>query len=218
MPQPDLFPGDGSPSLNPEQEDAVFHPGGPLLVVAGAGSGKTRVLTQRIAWLISQGVHPTRILAITFTNKAADEMRHRVHDLVGPVANKMWVTTFHKACVRILRAHADLIGYPKTFTIYDSQDSKRLVGYVIRDMGLDPRKFPAQSVQGRISLWKNELVGVNKATDSAQHIADRKYPDIYREYQARLVKAGAMDFDDLLVNVVHLFEQDRKSTRLNSSH
>ena len=207
MSQPDLFTGDGSPSLNPEQEDAVFHPGGPLLVVAGAGSGKTRVLTQRIAWLIKQGVHPTKILAITFTNKAADEMRHRVQDLVGPVANKMWVTTFHKACVRILRAHADLIGYPKTFTIYDSQDSKRLVGYVIRDMGLDPRKFPAQSVQGRISLWKNELIGVNKATDSAQHIADRKYADIYREYQARLVKAGAMDFDDLLVNVVHLFEQ-----------
>ena len=207
MSQSDLFSGDASSSLNPEQEDAVFHPGGPLLVVAGAGSGKTRVLTQRIAWLIKQGVHPTKILAITFTNKAADEMRHRVHDLVGPVANKMWVTTFHKACVRILRAHADLIGYPKTFTIYDSQDSKRLAGYVIRDMGLDPRKFPAQSVQGRISLWKNELIGVNKATDSAQHIADRKYADIYREYQARLLRAGAMDFDDLLVNVVRLFEQ-----------
>ena len=214
MTQPDLFPDNGQPpsshapaaGLNPEQEDAVFHPGGPLLVVAGAGSGKTRVLTQRIAWLISQGVHPTRIMAITFTNKAADEMRHRVEELVGPVARSMWVTTFHKACVRILRAHADLIGYPKTFTIYDSQDSKRLVGYVIRDMGLDPRKFPAQSVQGRISLWKNELVSVDKASDSAAHIAERKFAEIYREYQARLVKAGAMDFDDLLVNVVRLFE------------
>ncbi|MEY4010065.1 MAG: ATP-dependent helicase PcrA, partial [Actinomycetota bacterium] len=147
------------------------------------------------------------ILAITFTNKAADEMRHRVRDIVGPVANNMWVTTFHKACVRILRSHADVLGYPKTFTIYDSQDSKRLVGYVIRDMGLDPRKFTAQSVQGRISLWKNELIGVDRAADSAAHIADRRLADIYREYQARLLRAGAMDFDDLLVNVVRLFEQ-----------
>ena len=214
MTQPELFPSDqpgsvpagGEALLNAEQEDAVFHPGGPLLVVAGAGSGKTRVLTQRIAWLISQGVHPTRILAITFTNKAADEMRHRVADLVGPVARSMWVTTFHKACVRILRAHADLLDYPKTFTIYDSQDSKRLVGYVIRDMGLDPRKFPAQSVQSRISLWKNELVSAGQANDSAVHIAERKFAEIYREYQTRLVRAGAMDFDDLLVNVVRLFE------------
>ena len=206
MTQPELFSGDDSPSLNPEQEDAVLHPGGPLLVVAGAGSGKTRVLTQRIAWLIKQGTHPTRILAITFTNKAADEMRHRVEELVGPVAKSMWVTTFHKACVRILRAHAEQLGYPKSFTIYDSQDSKRLVGYVVRDLGLDPKKFPAQAVQSRISLWKNELIGVDKAFDTALHIADRKYAEVYREYQARLLRAGAMDFDDLLVNVVHLFE------------
>jgi DNA helicase-2/ATP-dependent DNA helicase PcrA len=207
MPQPDLF-ADGAPmGLNPEQEDAVTHPGGPLLVVAGAGSGKTRVLTQRIGWLIARGTHPSRILAITFTNKAADEMRHRVRDIVGPVANNMWVTTFHKACVRILRSHADVLGYPKTFTIYDSQDSKRLVGYVIRDMGLDPRKFTAQSVQARISLWKNELVGVDRAADTAAHIAERRLADVYREYQARLLRAGAMDFDDLLVNVVRLFEQ-----------
>ena len=207
MPQPDLF-ADGAPmGLNPEQEDAVTHPGGPLLVVAGAGSGKTRVLTQRIGWLIARGTHPSRILAITFTNKAADDMRHRVRDIVGPVANNMWVTTFHKACVRILRSHADVLGYPKTFTIYDSQDSKRLVGYVIRDMGLDPRKFTAQSVQARISLWKNELVGVDRAADTAAHIAERRLADVYREYQARLLRAGAMDFDDLLVNVVRLFEQ-----------
>lgn len=192
--------------LNPDQYEAVHHLGGPLLVVAGAGSGKTRVLTQRIAWLISQGVHPMKILAITFTNKAADEMRHRVAELVGPVANQMWVSTFHKACVRILRSHADRIGYPKTFTIYDSQDSKRLVGYVIRDMGLDPRKFPAQATQSRISLWKNELISSNKATDIAESVVDRKHADVYREYQDRLMRAGAMDFDDLLFNVVRLFE------------
>ena len=133
--------------LNPDQEEAVYHPGGPLLVVAGAGSGKTRVLTQRVAWLMSQGVHPQAILAITFTNKAAEEMRERVTELVGPVARTMWVTTFHKTCVRILRQHAEVLGYPKQFTIYDSSDSKRLIGYVIRDMGLDPKKFPSKESQ-----------------------------------------------------------------------
>lgn len=192
--------------LNPDQEEAVYHPGGPLLVVAGAGSGKTRVLTQRIAWLISQGIHPTSILAITFTNKASEEMRHRVADLVGPVAKSMWVTTFHKTCVRILRQHAEVLNYPKQFTIYDSQDSKRLIGYVIRDMGLDPKKFPAGATQSRISLWKNELVSAGRAHDTAEHIVARRHAEIYREYQARMHRAGAMDFDDLLVNVVRLFE------------
>lgn len=193
--------------LNPDQHDAVHHPGGPLLVVAGAGSGKTRVLTQRIARLISEGVHPSQILAITFTNKAAEEMRERVAAMVGPAVQSMWVTTFHKACVRILRQHAELLGYPARFAIYDAQDSRRLVGYVIRDMGLDPRKFPAGAVQGRISLWKNEMVQPGAAIDGADNPATRRYADIYREYQARLVRAGAMDFDDLLVNVVRLFEQ-----------
>ncbi len=202
-----LFSSSGnSTPLNPDQQEAVYHPGGPLLVVAGAGSGKTRVLTQRIAWLISQGTSPMAILAITFTNKAAEEMRHRVADLVGPTARSMWVTTFHKACVRMLRQHAELIGYPKQFTIYDSQDSKRLIGYVIRDMGLDAKKFPANAAQSRISLWKNELITSAVAFDTAEHISARRNAEIYREYQARLIRAGAMDFDDLLVNVVRLFQ------------
>ena len=192
--------------LNPDQEDAVHHPGGPMLVIAGAGSGKTRVLTQRIAWLVSQGVRPSEILAITFTNKAAEEMRSRVSDVVGPAVDSMWVTTFHKACVRILRRHAEVLGYPPRFAIYDAQDSRRLVGYVIRDLGLDPRKFPANSVQSRISLWKNEMVTVARAIDSADNPATRRIAEVYREYQDRLVRAGAMDFDDLLVNVVRLFE------------
>src|SRR3954453_14220123 len=124
--------------LNPDQLDAVVHADGPLLVVAGAGSGKTRVLNHRIAHLIGdRGVHPMRILAITFTKKAADEMRHRVGALVGPVAERMWVSTFHAACVRILRAHAERLGYPRGFSIYDAADSNRLTGYVIRDLGLD---------------------------------------------------------------------------------
>jgi DNA helicase-2/ATP-dependent DNA helicase PcrA len=193
--------------LNPDQEEAVYHPGGPLLVVAGAGSGKTRVLTQRIAWLMSQGVHPQAILAITFTNKAAEEMRERVTELVGPTARTMWVTTFHKACVRILRQHAEVLGYPKQFTIYDSSDSKRLIGYVIRDMGLDPKKFPSKESQSAISLWKNELVTPAVAFDTAPHISARKKAEIYTEYQNRMLRAGAMDFDDLLVNVVRLFEK-----------
>ena len=191
--------------LNPNQHEAVFHSGGPLLVIAGAGSGKTRVLTQRIAHLVRTGVHPMHILAITFTNKAADEMRHRVADLVGDVASKMWVSTFHAACVRILRAQAEHIGYPKTFSIYDQSDSQRLVGYCIRDLGLDPKRYTARGVQARISLWKNELVTPAAAADSAFGPFDTKYAEIFAEYQHRTVRAGAMDFDDLLINVVRLF-------------
>ncbi|MFM9084779.1 MAG: ATP-dependent helicase [Actinomycetota bacterium] len=193
--------------LNPDQHDAVHHPGGPLLVVAGAGSGKTRVLTQRIAWLVSTGVHPGDILAITFTNKAAEEMRERVVASVGESARRMWVTTFHKACVRILRRNAEAIDFPSQFAIYDAQDSKRLVGWVIRDMGLDPRKFPAGTVQSRISLWKNEMVSVAAAVDGADNPATKRIAEVYREYQARLERAGAMDFDDLLLNTVKLLER-----------
>ena len=194
--------------LNPDQHDAVVHSGGPLLVVAGAGSGKTRVLTQRIAYLISQGTHPMHILAITFTNKAAKEMRDRVAALVGPVANQMWVSTFHSACVRILRAQADRLGFPKAFSIYDQSDSQRLIGYVIRDMGLDTKRFPARGVQARISLWKNELVIPHDAAIAPDSIFDEKYAEIYRDYQRRLERAGAMDFDDLLMNAVRLFRQN----------
>jgi DNA helicase II / ATP-dependent DNA helicase PcrA len=192
--------------LNPDQLDAVVHRGGPLLVVAGAGSGKTRVLTHRIAHLIDEGVHPMSILAITFTNKAAAEMRDRVEALVGPVARKMWVSTFHAACVRILRGHADRLGYPRTFSIYDAADAQRLVGYVIRDLGLDPKRFTPRAVQGTISLWKNELVSPDAAEGRGQsNPIDKRSAEVYREYQARLMKAGAMDFDDLLMQTVELF-------------
>lgn len=194
-------------TLNPDQYDAVVHQGGPLLVVAGAGSGKTRVLTQRIAWLIEGGVHPMRVLAITFTNKAAGEMRDRVEALVGPVARQMWVSTFHAACVRILRAHADFLGFPKTFSIYDQSDAQRLVSYVIRDLGLDVKRFPARGVQARISLWKNELISPGKAKDRATGMLESKHADVYIEYQLRLERAGAMDFDDLLMRTVQLFKQ-----------
>src|SRR5688572_15865071 len=155
MPEPEeLLSG-----LNPVQLEAVTHPGGPLLIVAGAGSGKTRVLTHRVAWLIrDQGVSPFEIMAITFTNKAADEMRHRVARLVGPVANKMWVSTFHSACVRILRRDAVVLGYKSSFTIYDQADAVRLTGYVIRDLNIDPKRFQPRNVHATISAAKNELV------------------------------------------------------------
>ena len=193
--------------LNPDQLDAVVHESGPLLVVAGAGSGKTRVLTHRIAHLVHQGVHPSKILAITFTNKAAAEMRERVGVLVGPVVKTMWVSTFHSACVRILRRDATLLGYPPGFSIYDQADAERLTGYVIRDLGLDPKRFTPRGVHAIISLWKNELVDPAEAQRRAQNIFDRKHADVYAEYQARLLKAGAMDFDDLLGNTVKLFRE-----------
>ena len=193
--------------LNPVQHEAVTHTDGPLLVIAGAGSGKTRVLTHRIAHLIQTGVSPFEILAITFTNKAADEMKQRVAALVGPVAEKMWVSTFHSACVRILRRDGGLLGFPSSFTIYDQADAVRLVGYVIRDLGLDPKKFPAKSVQASISAAKNDGLGPVQFADRAGSIFDRKIADVFVEYQARLLKAGAMDFDDLLTNTVRLFDE-----------
>ena len=197
-----------APDLNPEQLDAVVHAEGPLLIVAGAGSGKTRVLTHRIAHLIEQeGVSPFRILAITFTNKAADEMRNRVEALVGPVAKKMWVSTFHSACVRILRRDIGALGYPTSFTIYDEADATRLTSYVLRDLNVDPKRFPARSVHATISAAKNELIGPEEYAAKASTIFERRIADVYREYQVRLQRAGALDFDDILTLTVKLFRE-----------
>ena len=191
--------------LNPAQFDAVIHKGGPLLVVAGAGSGKTRVLTHRIAHLMDEGLSPFEILAITFTNKAAGEMKHRVGGLVGPVAQKMWVSTFHSACVRILRRDVERLGFPSRFSIYDQADAVRLVGYVIRDLNLDPKRFPPRSVHAAISAAKNDNIGAIAYAENVQQIYERKIADVYFEYQKRLLTAGAMDFDDLLQRTVELF-------------
>src|ERR1043166_1216713 len=186
--------------LNPVQRDAVTHVEGPLLIAAGAGSGKTRVLTHRIAYLIhEQGVSPFEILAITFTNKAADEMKHRVAALVGPVAERMWVSTFHSACVRILRRDASRLGYRSSFTIYDQADALRLVGYVERDLNMDTKRLPPRQVHGLISTAKNDLVDFETFAAQARTIFDRKVAEVYREYQKRLLAASAMDFDDLLM-------------------
>ena len=193
--------------LNPVQLAAVTHPGGPLLVVAGAGSGKTRVLTRRIAWLIrEQHVSPFEILAITFTNKAADEMKRRVAGLVGPVAERMWVSTFHSACVRILRRDGHRLGYKSSFTIYDEADANRLVGYVLRDLNMDTKKLPPRAVHGVISTAKNDLIDFETFASQARTIYDRRIAEVYREYQTRLLAASAMDFDDLLLVTVNLLQ------------
>ncbi|HZQ26491.1 MAG TPA: UvrD-helicase domain-containing protein, partial [Acidimicrobiales bacterium] len=192
--------------LNPVQREAVVHDSGPLLVVAGAGSGKTRVLTHRIAHLIQTGVSPFEILAITFTNKAADEMKQRVATLVGPVAQKMWVSTFHSACVRILRREAERLGYKPSFTIYDQADANRLVSYVLRDLNIDAKRFPPRQVHAVISQAKNELVDFETYKDRAKTIYERRIGDVYAEYQKRLHGASAMDFDDLLMVTVNLLQ------------
>jgi len=194
--------------LNPVQAEAVLHTVGPALVIAGAGSGKTRVLTRRIAHLIGhEGVSPFEILAITFTNKAAGEMKERVAELVGPVAHKMWVSTFHSACVRILRREASHLDFPSSFTIYDQADALRLTSYVLRDLDIDPKRFPPRSVHAAISAAKNEGIDADAYAASASQIFERRIADAYREYQARLQRAGAMDFDDLLLNTVSLFRR-----------
>ena len=194
--------------LTGPQRASVVHRGGPLLIVAGAGSGKTRVLTRRIAHLIATGdASPHQILAITFTNKAADEMRRRVTELVGPRARRMWVSTFHSACVRILRAHGDRLGYKGSFTIYDDADSRRLIEIVCRELDIDTKKLSPRSILGQISQAKSSQLGPEEYRATAVTIFDRRVADVYDQYQQRMVAANAMDFDDLLLNTVKLFRE-----------
>ena len=194
--------------LTPPQRASVVHRGGPLLIVAGAGSGKTRVLTRRIAHLIATGdAAPWQILAITFTNKAADEMRSRVAELVGPRAKRMWVSTFHSACVRILRAHGDRLGYKGSFTIYDDADSRRLVEIIARELDIDTKKMSPRSMLGQISQAKSRQQGPVEFRAAAISIFDRRIADVFDLYQQRMLAANAMDFDDLLLNAVRLFNE-----------
>ncbi|MBS1195935.1 MAG: ATP-dependent helicase PcrA, partial [Actinobacteria bacterium] len=191
--------------LNPSQREAVAATEGPVLVVAGAGSGKTRVLTYRVAHLIRDlGVSPYALLAITFTNKAADEMKHRVAQLVGAVSRGMWVSTFHSACVRILRRDASRLGYRSNFSIYDDVDSRRLVEFCVRDLDLDSKRFPPRSIQAAISKAKNELVDFESFARQGSGPYHERAADVYRLYQQRLLEASAMDFDDLLMVTVDL--------------
>jgi DNA helicase II / ATP-dependent DNA helicase PcrA len=194
--------------LNESQRQAVVHEGSPLLVVAGAGSGKTRVLTRRIAWLLSQrGAHPGSILAITFTNKAAAEMRERVAELTTPrTAAAMWVSTFHSACVRILRREIERFGYKSSFSVYDDADQRRLMAMVCRDLDLDPKRYTPRSVLNWVSNNKNELRDYEEAAKHTQNHLEEIYAEAYAAYQARLREANALDFDDLIMVTVHLFQ------------
>ncbi|MGN9786656.1 DNA helicase PcrA [Nonomuraea sp. ZG12] len=193
--------------LNPQQREAVIHHGSPLLIVAGAGSGKTRVLTHRIAYLLAEReVHPGEILAITFTNKAAREMKDRIDRLVGPRSKAMWVMTFHSACMRILRREAKRLGFPSSFSIYDQADSQRLMAMVCREMELDPKRYPPRSFSAQVSNFKNELIDYETAMDRAGSHLEKTLAQAYKSYQLKLTEAGAMDFDDIIMNTVTLFQ------------
>ena len=200
-------PADLLEGLNPQQRAAVLHEGGPLLIVAGAGSGKTRVLTHRIAHLLGErNVHPGAVLAITFTNKAAGEMKERVAALVGGRAKAMWVSTFHSACVRILRREAHHLGMKSTFSIYDQADSQRLMTLVCRDLDLDPKRYPPRSFSAQVSNLKNELVDHETFAARAETHIEKTLAEAYALYQRRLHEANAFDFDDLIMTTVNLLQ------------
>jgi DNA helicase-2/ATP-dependent DNA helicase PcrA len=203
--------------LNPPQREAVTHGEGPLLVLAGAGSEKTRVLTYRIAYLLATGqALPSEILAITFTNKAAGEMRERVERLVGGLSRVMWVMTFHSACARILRADASRLGYKRAFTIYDEVDSLRMVKRCMEELGVDPKRFPPRAVRAQISAAKSVLLDAEGYDEAQRSHFEQTVADVYRLYERRMLEANAMDFDDLLVrtvNLLELFEDARERYR-----
>jgi DNA helicase-2/ATP-dependent DNA helicase PcrA len=222
-PRPESPGLDLAQGLNEPQREAVFHPGGPLLVLAGAGSGKTRVLTHRLAYLVQTGrVRPHQVLAITFTNKAAGEMKERVAGLLGAASGWMWVCTFHSACARILRADAGLLGYRSSFSIYDEDDSTRLIKRCAEELRIDIKRFPPRSLQGLISDAKNKLIDVDDfgrrepgggRTDPDAGLWDDGVSghidvaaQVYRRYQKRLLEANALDFDDLLMRTVDILQ------------
>jgi DNA helicase II / ATP-dependent DNA helicase PcrA len=194
-------------ALNPVQREAVEHPGGPVLVVAGAGSGKTRVLTHRVAWLVEQGISPFSILAITFTNKAADEMKKRVVELVGSPAESMWVSTFHSACVRMLRREAQRLGIRPSFSIYDKADSERLIKLCLKDLNIDPKRWPPRAIGAFISDAKNKLISAGLYADFASNPWEKTVAEVYVDYQRRLHDNSALDFDDLIMRCVEVFDR-----------
>jgi DNA helicase II / ATP-dependent DNA helicase PcrA len=208
--------------LNGPQREAVVYGEGPLLVLAGAGSGKTRVLTHRIAYLLATGAaRPGEILAITFTNKAAAEMRERVGQLVGRSVRAMWVTTFHSACARMLRVDGERLGYSKGFTIYDEADSLRMLKRCLTEMGVDPKRFPPRAVRAKISGAKNQLVDASAYTEGAHGEFEETVAEAFPLYEKRMLEANAMDFDDLLirtVNALELFEEVRERWRRTFRH
>lgn len=194
--------------LNQPQQEAVQHTQGPLLIMAGAGSGKTRVLTHRIAYLLEEkDVAPHNILAITFTNKAAREMKDRVMRLIGDQGSGMWISTFHSMCVRILRRDIDRIGYNRNFSILDSGDQLTVIKNIVKEKNLDPKKFEPRAFLGAISSAKNELITPEKYAENVNNFFDRQIAEVYKEYQKRLRKNQSLDFDDLIMQTIHLFKR-----------
>jgi DNA helicase-2/ATP-dependent DNA helicase PcrA len=208
--------------LNPPQREAVEHSEGALLVIAGAGSGKTRVLTHRIAYLLATGAaRPGEILAITFTNKAAAEMRERVGDLIGRSVRAMWVTTFHSACARMLRVDAERLGYSRGFTIYDQSDSLRMLKRCLRELGVDPKRYPPRAIHSKISGAKNQLIDSDTYAEMQGSVFEEVVAEAFPLYEKRMLEANAMDFDDLLVrtvNALELFEDVRERWRRTFRH
>src|SRR6266446_8331735 len=194
--------------LNDQQREAVLATDGPLLVLAGAGSGKTRVITYRIAYLIGEmGVHPSRILAVTFTNKAANEMLSRVEHLVSNLGARPWIGTFHSTSLRMLRRHADRLGYTKSFAVYDTADQLTLIRRCMRELQMSDDAFPPRSILSRISNAKNELIGPAEYEKENVDFFGARVAEVYRLYQRRLKEFDAMDFDDLIGNYVQLLQQ-----------
>jgi DNA helicase-2/ATP-dependent DNA helicase PcrA len=208
--------------LNPPQREAVEHSEGPLLVIAGAGSGKTRVLTHRIAYLLATGAaRPGEILAITFTNKAASEMRERVGQLVGRSVRAMWVTTFHSSCARMLRADAERLGYSRGFTIYDQSDSLRMLKRCLRELHVDPKRYPPRAIHSKISGAKNQLIDSDVYAETVGSVFEEVVAEAFPLYEKRMLEANAMDFDDLLVrtvNALELFDDVREKWRRTFRH
>jgi DNA helicase II / ATP-dependent DNA helicase PcrA len=194
-------------SLNPEQREAVMHPGGPLMIFAGAGSGKTRVVTCRIARLIDEGTPPSRILAVTFTNKAAREMRERIEDMVGPRASGLWMGTFHSICARLLRIEGAAIGLDPRFVVYDDADQLAVVREILKRKGLDDKTIQPRGVLNEISHAKEKLIGPERYEGQAAGFFGRVVADVYKEYNAALARANALDFDDIIMRAVRLLEQ-----------
>ena len=194
--------------LNPAQREAVLHLDGPLLVIAGAGSGKTRVLTHRVAHLIrAHGVKPNEILAITFTNKAAGEMRERLEHMLGGMARAIWILTFHSACGRILRAEAPRLGFKSSFTIYDQSDQVRVVKACLEELGKDPKRFTPRGIHAQISNAKNQLVGPDEYASRVSSFWDQTVAEVYALYQRKLHGSNAVDFDDMLMLTVEALER-----------
>jgi len=194
--------------LNEQQKAAAIHTEGPLLIMAGAGSGKTRVLTHRIAYLLNEKeVSPRNILAITFTNKAAREMKERIHELIGTASDMMWVMTFHAMCVRILRRDGERIGYDRSFTILDRTDQLTIIRQILKDLNLDTKQYNPHSMINQISAAKNKLITPKKYAETTDNYYQEQVAEIYKMYQTLLQKNHSLDFDDLIMQTIHLFER-----------